>query len=110
MFKKLIFTIVLLFTTTSAYSWDGAHSGKIVSIEITGGTNFGFRVHLEGAPQMCGSQFTWAYLNEGDSNYNTYVSGLLAAKMSGVNVVIYTNKVTHGSNDFCRIGHVSINQ
>lgn len=106
--KKHLIILAAILISSAAYSWDGAKTGKIQSIEVTNGGNLGFRVHLVGAPAMCGGEVAWAYLNENESNYNTYVSALLAAYMADKTVVIYSTKTPFNGNDFCRIGHIQI--
>lgn len=82
MFKSTKFFLfsLLLLSTNALAAWDGTVSGKISSINVTGGENYGFRVSLANSPKLCGNNHTWAYLNESDSNYKTYISVLLAAK------------------------------
>lgn len=90
-----------------ANAWDGAVNGKVIAVDVTGGSNYGFRIHLKGAPRLCGNDHTWAFINENDSNYNTYVSALLAAKAAQFNVTVYTNRVG-GENGYCKIGYISV--
>jgi hypothetical protein len=87
-----------------AIAWDGVVSGTIQAVEVTGGNNFGFRVFVSGVTNMCGTGSNWAYLNETDSNYRTYVAAILAAKAQASPVSIYTTLV----NGYCQIGHVTI--
>jgi|EndMetStandDraft_4_1072995.scaffolds.fasta_scaffold272071_2 hypothetical protein len=108
-FPKFLWSIALLLATTLSLpvrAWDGNASGKVTSIDITGGSNYGFRVVLDGGTQICTGGTTWAFLNEADSNYKTYVAALLVAKVQGVNVRLFTT--TEGG--FCHIGYVSIAQ
>ena len=89
--------------------WDGYERGKIVRVDVTGATNYGFRIWLEGHPKMCANidpsnTANWAYLNETDSNYQIYISVLLSAKAMGKDVTVYTKK---GSNGYCKIGYIS---
>ncbi len=86
-------------------AWGGSNRGEISLIEVTAEHNFGYRVHLKGSPQLCGNTNTFAYLNKSDSNYDTYVSVLTAAKFAKTEVTIYTNS---DSNGYCKIGHVFI--
>jgi hypothetical protein len=88
----------------SAFAWDGAVPGTIQRIDVTGGTNQGFRVYLTGMPVMCTNGSTWAYLNSTDSNYNAYVSALLMAKTVGYQVTLYTTTV----NGYCQIGYIAV--
>jgi len=103
--QKLVF-LVLLIATFKALAWDGSITGEINRIDVTSGNNYGFRVTLNNSPKLCGNEHSWAYLNESDSNYKTYVSVLLAAKMGGVPVHLYVNKETTSGHDFCHIGYI----
>lgn len=102
--------IVLCAISSSAFAWDGTPEGKIAAIDVTAGGNYGFRVYLQGYPSLCTKQAdgqpgdTWAYINETDSNYKTYVSVLLAAKTAGTRVKLHTTNTT-GSR--CKIGYIT---
>lgn len=85
-------------------AWDGAVSGPIAAIDIAHGQNYGFRVGLAGGPTMCTGGATWAYLNESDSNYRTFVAALLLAKAQQSRVLIYSNL----ENGQCHIGYISV--
>ena len=102
--KYLIVLAVLLSSVVQA-NWDGATREKITAIEVTAEGNYAFRVHLSGSPVLCGNSNKWAYLNKSDSNYETYVSLLTAAKFARSEVTIYANQ---SSNGFCKIGHITI--
>jgi len=98
---------LLVFFCPSVWaSWAGVTTGKINSISVAAGNNYGFRIAIAGAPKLCGNEHTWAYLNESHSNYNTYVSVLLAAKMADKEVVIYTHQEQTSGNAYCSIGHI----
>lgn len=99
---------MLLVVTYSASAWDGIIVGKIASIDVTAGNNYGFRVSLEGSPAICGNAHTWAFLNETDSNYQTFVSVLLTAKVSKQNITLYTNRAGADSAGYCHIGYIQI--
>jgi hypothetical protein len=88
----------------SAHAWDGVASGVVNAVDITNGNIYGFRVFVSGVTNMCGSGSNWAFLNESDSNYKTYVAAILTAKAQGTPVVIYTNS----ENGYCHIGHISV--
>jgi hypothetical protein len=105
--KNWFFIVGLL--SFSSQAWDGHVSGKIGSIDVTSGNNYDLRVTLVNGPKLCGNGNTWAYLNNSDSNYQTYVSVLLAAKMAEKNVTIYTSKETKSGNGYCHIGYISMN-
>lgn len=104
--RKIIICIFIFFSLHS-FAWDGQVSGKVIRIDVAGGQNYGFRVYLDGLPKLCGNNHTWAYLNDTDSNYQTYVAVLLAAKAANYNVRLYANK--EGSNAYCHIGYITIN-
>lgn len=87
-------------------AWDGSVEGKIQNIDVAPGENYGFRLSLQNSPKLCGNDHTWAYLNKSDSNYETFVSVLLAAKMAERSVRIYTTKETASGNGYCRIGYI----
>ena len=87
-----------------AHAWDGAVAGKIAAVDVTGGANFGFRVYLDPYQVMCTGGPFWAYLNDIDSNYKSYVAALLLAKASGSRVLIYTTN----EGGYCHIGYLSV--
>ena len=103
--SQIFAVMVTLMLSTSAYSADGTVTGYIDRIDDTGGTNYAFRIRLEGDPPMCGNANKWAYVNESDSNYQTYVSTLLAAKMAGAQVNILSDQATSG---YCNIIYMSV--
>jgi len=88
-----------------AVAWDGTVTGTITSIQIANATNQAFRVFLSGISTVCVNGASWGYLNEADSNYKTYVAGLLLAKAQGSTVTLYSML----ENGYCHIGYVSIN-
>jgi hypothetical protein len=94
----------IAFLTNPAFAWDGAVAGKITVLDTTGGSNFGFRVALAGAPVMCAGGPTWAYLNDTDSNYKVYVAQLMVAKLASNPLVIYTTNV----GGYCQIGYITV--
>ena len=89
-------------------AWDGITTGKIHTISVAGGENYGFRITLSGTPKLCGNTHTWAYLNESHSNYQTFVSVLLAAKMADKKVTLYTTKEVPSGNEHCRNGFIGL--
>ena len=106
--------IMLFFCASSelAFSWDGSVVGKIAQIDVASAENYGFRVTLKPSSDgtknsICGNH-TWGYLNKSSSNYETFVSVLLAAKMSQGTVTIYTNAETRSGNGYCHIGYIAI--
>lgn len=65
--------------------------------------------HLKkNGPKLCGNQFDWAFLNETDSNYKTFVSVLLAAKASQMSVTLHTNRTGGLDSGYCQIGYLSV--
>jgi hypothetical protein len=106
--KGIFLVLVFSLFSTSGYAWDGYVTGKITTVDVAGGANYAFRVTLEGAPTLCNSNHTWAYINTSNSNYQTYVAVLLAAKMSGSTVTIYSNQEQSSGNGYCRIGYISL--
>jgi len=98
--------VLLISTPFVAYAtWDGTFTGKIFQIHVTGAENYGFRVVLEGRPALCGNNNNWAYVNKSNSNYETYVSVLLSAKLAGSPVKIQSNQSTNG---YCEIGYLPV--
>ncbi|MBW8184268.1 hypothetical protein [Shewanella nanhaiensis] len=103
----LIFILVLSIPNLCS-AWDGTVAGTINTIDVTHGQNYGFRITLKGGPKLCGNNHTWAYLNDSDSNYQVLVSTLLAAKMAGNSVRLYTNQEQNSGNNYCHIGYISV--
>lgn len=85
-----------------ANAWDGDVIGYILHIDVTGGSNYGFRVRLQGSSAVCNSK-DWGYLNAQDDNYQAYVSVLLSAFIAERSVEIFSNADSSG---MCRIGYV----
>jgi hypothetical protein len=104
-FRRLFASLLLSLTSTVIWAWDSAISGVVDKVDVAPGQNYGFRVYLKGAPAMCGNTHNWAYLNEADSNYKTFVATLLMAKTTGSGVVIYSTK---DSNGYCQIGYMTL--
>ena len=98
----------MFLSSTASANWDGVTNGKINGIDVTTGQNYGFRVSLVGAPKLCGSNHGWAYLNQNDSNYQTYVAVLLAAKMADKAVTIFANRESTSGSNYCKIGYVAL--
>ena len=88
-----------------AYAWDGAVTDRISAIEVTEGTNYGLRIFLANGAAQCTGGPVWSYLNETDSNYKTFTAALIAAKMSGSTVTLYTTRNTSG---YCHIGYITV--
>jgi hypothetical protein len=58
---------------------------------------------------LCGNEHNWAYINESDSNYNTFVSVLTAAKAAKQSVKIMTQRKDGAADGYCHIGYIHIN-
>jgi hypothetical protein len=95
-----------LMAAPAALAWDGAVNGTISNIDVTGGQNYGFRISLSGVPAMCSIGDSWAYLNDTDSNYKTYVAALMLAKAQGKRVVVYS--VVESGH--CHMGYISVQE
>ena len=106
--KKLSLSFLIWCFSTLAFSWDGVVEGVINVVDVVpvNGENFGFRVSFESNQPLCGNEHTWAFINQSDPNYDATVAVLLAAKMSGSKVVLYSDQRT--SNNYCHIGYVSL--
>jgi hypothetical protein len=105
---KGFITLVLLFCSFTALAWDGAVAGKVAVIDVTGGDNYGFRISLEGNPSLCGNGNTWAYINQSDSNYQTYAAVLLAAKLAQKDVTVYSVQESISGKGYCKMGYISL--
>lgn len=89
-----------------AFAWDGVKTGRVTQLDVTGGNNFGVRIIIEGVDEMCGpGSANFAYLNDTASNYQIYVSALLAARSTGARVTIYTTATMTPFGKFCEIGY-----
>ncbi|WP_419237719.1 hypothetical protein ACN08P_09010 [Photobacterium leiognathi subsp. mandapamensis] len=105
--KNFILLLFISFSSiTFANTWSGSVVGSIANIDVAPGENYGFRVSLIGQPPLCGNQHTWAYLQESDSNYHTFVSVILAAKMSDKKIQLYTRKKDNADSGYCHIGYI----
>lgn len=100
--KVFLFACIFLSTPSHAELYS-SKTGLIKQIDVAAGNNRGFRVFLKDTPFECGSGQTYAYLNESASNYNTYVSVILAAKMSKTPIRIYN---VAGSDNNCLITYL----
>ena|SRR5215469_9798521 len=96
---------ILLALPVTCFAWSGSATGSVTRIDVTADGNYGVRVYL-GNQVMCGAGTPqWAYLNDSDSNFNVYVSALLAAKADGDTVILYTDIDSSGN---CHIGYISV--
>ena len=103
MIRKIIAMAVLAGTSFYTSAWDGSVTGTIGVTEVAGETNYAFRVWLNESTPLCGTEHRWAFINKADSNYETFVAMLIAAKFAKSSVTLYTNKTDKG---YCRIGHL----
>jgi len=103
---KYLLGLILLSCSFQVFAWDGIVDGKIHIISVAPGENYGFRVILDNTPALCGNSHNWAYLNESASNYDAFVSVLLAAKMGDKNVKVYSNQ--QPGTGYCEIGYVGM--
>ena len=102
--RIMALSALMLVGMKPALAWDGASQGTIYQVDVTGAANYSFRVYLTGVTNMCGNGTNWAYLNESDGNYKTYVAAIMMAKAQGSTVSLYTNLV----NGYCQIGYVAV--
>ncbi len=107
-FRLLVATIIFVAFFKSALAWDGSTTAKIYQIDVAVAENYGFRVMLEGLPALCGNSHSWAYLNKSSSNYETFVSVLLSARMAQKTVTLHTTKETISGNEYCHIGYITL--
>ncbi len=106
--RYLIVLIIFCSVPALASFWDANNRGEILHLHVTNESNYGFRVYLVDTPAMCGTTGTnsdWAYLNKADSNYETYVTLLTAAKFSQTEVTVFASADT---NNFCKIGYLIV--
>lgn len=89
--------------SSPAFAWDGTITGKISAIETAGGSNYGFRVTIDGTPACGTGSQTWVYMNTSYDNYQATASVLISSWVAGKTVTIFTNRIGTG----CEIGFVS---
>lgn len=107
--SHMYFLPIFLFFTLLPFrsiAWDGMIYGKVRAIHVTGHNNYDLRIELEGSPKLCGNEHQWAYLNQSDSNYQTFSSVLIAANLANKNITIYTNQEKTSGNNHCHIGYI----
>jgi hypothetical protein len=103
---KTIGVVAALCVGSPALAWDGVVSGTITSIDVTGATNYAFRVGVGGyAGSYCGGVANFAYINATDDNYSAYVAALISAKVVSSMVDLY---LVRDSNGYCQIGYISV--
>jgi hypothetical protein len=104
--KGLTFAAAILITNTAS-AWDGSVTGLIAGADVTDGVGYEFRIDLQGSPGLCGNGgAAWAYVNRDNPNYQAYVATLLAAKIAGAYVTVYTTR--DAGSGYCRIGYVRV--
>jgi len=102
---SLLFTAVCaLLAPFPTLAWDGIQTSTLQGMEVTAGTNYGFRISLAGVSNMCTGGSGMAYLNDTDSNYKIYVAVLMLANAQGKRVSVYTN--LEGGE--CHIKYISV--
>jgi len=106
-FVKGILCGSMILAANSASAWDAATTGLIAGADVTDGPAYAFRIDLVGSPALCGAgSQSWAYVNQDGPNYQSYVATLLAAKLSGSYVTVYTTR--DAGSGYCRIGYVRV--
>ncbi len=96
--------LALLFASNSAMSEDGAAEWLIKHLEVFPVETRSFRITMAGAtaPKLCGNDYNWSYIHQGDDGHTTIVSVLLVAKMSNSEIVLYSYQNAE-DNGFCKI-------
>lgn len=106
-FSKGILFASTFVIMSSASAWDAATTGLIAGADVTDGPAYAFRIDLQGSPALCGAgSQSWAYVSHDNPNYQSYVGVLLAAKLSGAYVTVYTTR--DAGSGYCRIGYVRV--
>jgi len=105
--STFIFSLVVVLLSSPVFSWDGVVEGKISRLDVSNGDVAGYRVMLKNVSSMCTRGWDWAYLNHNDTNYNAFISTLLAAKVSGTTVKIHSNHDA-SSQQYCHIGYIML--
>lgn len=70
--------------------------GVISQIDVFGEGNYAFRVWFTDSPSMCSLNESWAYVESGDSNYDTKVASLLSAFAMGATVGLFVEASDRG--------------
>jgi hypothetical protein len=102
--KMMIAVIALSFVASSVFAWDGSGTGKVDTISVSNDVSYTFRVSLLPQSPLCGTTNTFAYLNDGETGYKTFVGTLMLAKALGSSVTLYT---TRDASGYCHLGYVS---
>ena len=91
-FLLILAASVALFFSARALAWDGAVVGPILSTEswAQGGYDF---IASQGGGGHCGSgSSSFTYINQVDPNYKTVVAALLAARVTGATVTVFSTE------------------
>ncbi len=114
---KKVLSIILLLSLISPLIavdldpfWDGLERIKITRIDVTGGENFGFRVYADSSDLLNDTDkehrpTNWAYINESDSNYKTFVALLTTAYTLDYTVQL---RVIEDDRGFAKIHYIVI--
>ncbi|USH03731.1 hypothetical protein K6Q96_06985 [Grimontia kaedaensis] len=106
MLKRIFITFMFAIISPPLFAWDAVKSGKILDMHVTGGGNYDLRVVLQGRPKLCGNNNDWAYINESDANYQSYLSVLLSAKVADRTVELYATRESSSGKGYCKIGYM----
>jgi hypothetical protein len=105
--KRFIVSIlgVAAFAFPTASSAEQTTPDYILSLFLSGGSNFGFRIQFSGQNTISSSCLgSFVYVNASHDNYQAYVSSLTSAYLSHKHVmVVYTNV-----NGYCRIDEFGV--
>lgn len=105
----------MLYSKDDYQYWDGVVRCKIQSIHITHGKNCDLRVILNTTDVLNDTNtehndMSWVYLNEGDPNYNAYLSMLSMAYMMDYDVTFHVNATGSGTSLMAKIGYIVIHK
>ena len=70
--------------------------GKVAELQGVTQGDMAFRVTLEKAPPLCGTAWSYAYVNEKDDNFKGIVELLLLAKSTKAPVMLLSQKDSQG--------------
>lgn len=116
--KKIIFILLVVLMAMPAFSeggsnayWDGIKAVKVTGFDVTGRNNFDLRV-MTNADDLLNDtitphdRITWAYLNESDPNYKTYLSMLTLAFAMDYTVTLYVKEVPYDAGNDKYFAHI----
>lgn len=119
--KKIFLLVTLMLLSSIIFAvdvdpnWDGFIECKIMKLDVTEGNQYGIRVLTDQTDLLNDTNTThdpisWAFLNENDSNYKTYVALLSLAFTMDYKVKIYVKEVPYGSETSyaAHIGYLSV--